>query len=42
MKDWRACVRSWESNSNSNTKATKTENQLNSWQKARDIINQTK
>ena len=42
MKDWRACIRSWESNSNSNTKGTKTENQLNSWQKARDIINQTK
>jgi hypothetical protein len=39
MKDWRACVRTWESNSFSDNKQNKTQTQLNSWQKARDIIN---
>ena len=39
MKDWRACVRTWESNSFEVKAKTKTENQLNSWQKAREIIN---
>ena len=39
MKDWRACVRTWESNSFNDNKQNKTQNQLNSWQKARDIIN---
>jgi len=42
MKDWRACVRTWESNSFEVKAKTKTENQLNSWQKAREIINKTK
>tara|TARA_R110000824_G_scaffold397267_2_gene599841 strand:+ start:8870 stop:9526 length:657 start_codon:yes stop_codon:yes gene_type:complete len=42
MKDWMACVRTWESNSFEVTSKTKTENQLNSWQKAREIINKTK
>lgn len=39
MKDWRACIRTWESNSFNDNKQNKTQNQLNSWQKARDIIN---
>jgi hypothetical protein len=39
MKDWRASVRTWESNSFDDKKQSKTQNQLNSWQKARDIIN---
>lgn len=42
MKDWRACIRTWESNSFEVKAKTKTENQLNSWQKAREIINKTK
>ena len=42
MKDWKACVRTWESNSFEVKAKTKTENQLNSWQKAREIINKTK
>lgn len=39
MKDWRASVRTWESNSFNDNKQSKTQTQLNSWQKARDIIN---
>jgi len=39
MKDWRASIRTWESNSFDDKKQSKTQNQLNSWQKARDIIN---
>ena len=42
MKDWRACVRTWESNSFSDNKQSKTQTQLNSWQKAREIIYNTK
>lgn len=39
MKDWRASVRTWESNSFDDKKQSKTQTQLNSWQKAREIIN---
>tara|TARA_R110002074_G_scaffold50320_3_gene128073 strand:- start:2878 stop:3534 length:657 start_codon:yes stop_codon:yes gene_type:complete len=42
MKDWKASVRTWESNSFEVKAKTKTENQLTSWQKAREIINKTK
>ena len=42
MKDWRACIRTWESNSFGDSKQNKTQTQLNSWKKARDIINQNK
>ena len=41
MKDWRASVRTWESNSFDDKKQSKTQTQLTSWQKARDIINKT-
>ena len=39
MKDWRASVRGWERNSFDDKKQSKTQSQLNSWQKAREIIN---
>ena len=39
MKDWRASIRTWESNSFDDKKQSKTQTQLNSWQKAREIIN---
>ena len=42
MKDWRASVRTWESNSFDDKKQSKTQTQLTSWQKAREIINKTK
>ena len=42
MKDWRASIRTWESNSINDNKQGKTQTQLTSWQKARDIINQNK
>jgi hypothetical protein len=38
MKDWRASVRGWERNSFDDKKQSKTQSQLNSWQKAREII----
>ena len=39
MKDWRAAVRNWEKNSYETAKkGNKLESQINSWQKARDII----
>ena len=41
MKDWKAAVRNWEKNSYetaSAKKGNKLENQISSWQKARDII----
>tara|TARA_R110001592_G_scaffold75769_1_gene229203 strand:+ start:2922 stop:3584 length:663 start_codon:yes stop_codon:yes gene_type:complete len=38
MKDWKASIRTWESNSASNTKAGKLESQINAWQGAREII----
>ena len=41
MKDWKASVRSWESNSQNQKINTggKLKKQIDSWQKARDIIN---
>lgn len=39
MKDWKASIRTWESNSiNKSNSDSKIGNQLNSWQGARDII----
>jgi|TARA_R100000664_G_scaffold33984_3_gene53166 hypothetical protein len=42
MKDWKAAIRNWEKNTyetaRPNNKGSKVESQLNSWQKARDII----
>jgi len=41
MKDWRAAIRNWEKNSYETAnakKGNKLENQISSWQKARDII----
>ena len=43
MKDWKAAVRSWESNSQnytgtSTSKGNKLKTQIDSWQKARDIV----
>lgn len=39
MKDWKASIRTWESNSiNKSNTDSKIGNQLNSWQGARDII----
>tara|TARA_R100001244_G_scaffold130082_1_gene101964 strand:+ start:241 stop:876 length:636 start_codon:yes stop_codon:yes gene_type:complete len=41
MKDWKAAVRSWESNSQNykgTSKGNKLKTQIDSWQKARDII----
>jgi len=39
MKDWKASVRTWESNSVSQPKSNnKINNQINAWQGARDII----
>ena len=39
MKDWRASLRTWEKNSTNSNKSSKVENQIDSWQKARDIVN---
>lgn len=39
MKDWKAAVRNWESNSQNYTgKENKLKTQIESWQKARDIV----
>ena len=40
MKDWKASVRSWESNSQNQKTNTggKLKKQIDSWQKARDIV----
>ena len=43
MKDWKAAVRNWESNSQnytgtSTSKGNKLKTQIDSWQKARDIV----
>ena len=39
MKDWKASLRTWEKNSTNSNKSSKVENQIDSWQKARDIVN---
>jgi len=39
MKDWKASLRTWENNSTKSNKSSKVENQIDSWQKARDIVN---
>ncbi len=39
MKDWKASIRTWESNTvNKSNSNSKIESQLNSWKGARDII----
>jgi len=42
MKDWRASIRSWESNTTNKAqnKEGKLESQINAWQGAKNIIKQ--
>jgi len=42
MKDWKASIRTWESNSinKTQTKEGKLQSQINAWQGAKDIIKQ--
>ena len=39
MKDWKASLRTWEKNSTNSNKSSKVDSQIDSWQKARDIVN---
>jgi hypothetical protein len=38
MKDWKACVRTWEKNTIKTKTNSKVDTQLDSWKKAREIL----
>ena len=38
MKDWKASLRTWEKNSTNSKKSSKVDSQIDSWQKAREIL----
>jgi hypothetical protein len=38
MKDWKACVRTWEKNTAKTKTNSKVDTQLDSWKKAREIL----
>ena len=38
MKDWKACVRTWEKNTTKTKTNSKVDTQLDSWKKAREIL----